>query len=134
MPQGQVNILKSRQDFFDVVRYLIEISEGGEEVAKKLAPSKEELLAMLSGQETNLDHSGFISDWNKDGQMRISLFISDEWHCSRWSVKFLDLEMFRSPNSSSLSWRRYSEDSALGYRYKIAAIILLRCIFHGGER
>ena len=70
MPQGQVNILKSRQDFFDVVRYLIEISEGGEEVAKKLAPSKEELLAMLSGQETNLDHSGFISDWNKDAFKR----------------------------------------------------------------
>ena len=45
MPSGQVNVLQSRQDFLDLVGYLIEISEGGPATAAKLEPTEKELLA-----------------------------------------------------------------------------------------
>ena len=70
MPTGQVNSLKSRQEFLDLVRYLIDIAEGGAAVAAQLAPSTEELLAMSSEGDINLDHSGFISEWDKESMKR----------------------------------------------------------------
>lgn len=70
MPTGQINILRSRQDFLDLVGYLIEIAEGGAESARQLAPSKEELLAASSVIESNLDHSGFIAEWDKNSMKR----------------------------------------------------------------
>ncbi|MDB4338799.1 c-type cytochrome [Rubripirellula sp.] len=70
MPSGQVNILKSRQEFLDVVRYLIEIREGGSEVAAKLKPTAEMMLATLPSYESKVDHAGFIADWNKQSFKR----------------------------------------------------------------
>lgn len=70
MPTGQVNILRSRQDFLDLVRYLIDIAEGGPDAAIRLTPSEQELLAVVSKTETDLDHSGFISDWDRNSLKR----------------------------------------------------------------
>lgn len=39
MPEGQVNVLSSRQEFLDLTRYLIEIAEQGPERARQLRPA-----------------------------------------------------------------------------------------------
>ena len=70
MPSGQVNVLQSRQDFLDLVGYLIEISEGGPATAAKLEPTEKELLAFSPSEDLNLDHSGIIRDWNKESYQR----------------------------------------------------------------
>ena len=70
MPSGQVNVLQSRQDFLDLVGYLIEISEGGPATAAKLKPTQKELLAFSPSEDLNLDHSGIIRDWNKESYQR----------------------------------------------------------------
>ena len=41
MPTGQVDVLKSRQQFLDIVRYLIEIRDGGAKRARELEPAPE---------------------------------------------------------------------------------------------
>ncbi len=43
MPAGQVSQLASRQHFLDLVRYVIEIREGGARRARELQPTKEQL-------------------------------------------------------------------------------------------
>ena len=70
MPSGQVNVLRSRQEFLDLVRYLIEISKGGESAVNRLAPTEQERLAMSPTQELDLDHAGLIADWNKQSMKR----------------------------------------------------------------
>ncbi len=62
MPKGLVNQLASRQDFLDLVRYLIEIAEGGPARAIALRP-KASLIgpAPLPEYENDLDHPGIIA-------------------------------------------------------------------------
>ena len=63
MPAGQMNQLTSRQQFLDLVRYLIEIAEGGPTRAKELQPAPALYAARpLPEYEKNLDHAGMIAD------------------------------------------------------------------------
>ena len=64
MPAGQVNALRRRQEFLDLVAYLIAIRDGGTERAKSLRPSEESLRLRIPEYETRLDHRGLITDWN----------------------------------------------------------------------
>lgn len=61
MPAGLVNSLSSTQQFVDLVRYLIEIRDGGGERARALEPDPS-LYAdrPLPAYENDIDHRGFI--------------------------------------------------------------------------
>jgi putative heme-binding domain-containing protein len=70
MPTGQVNQLTSRQQFLDLVRYLIEIRDGGAVRAKELQPSAALIALSIPEYEQHLDHSGLVSRWNEDSFKR----------------------------------------------------------------
>jgi len=62
MPAGQVNVLASRQQFLDLVRYLIEIRDGGINRARELEPPPALYAAApLPEYEKHIDHAGMIS-------------------------------------------------------------------------
>ncbi len=67
MPAGLADTLSDRQEFLDLARYVIEISEGGRARARALQPTEAELApAPLPSYEQDLDHAGLIADWNLD--------------------------------------------------------------------
>jgi putative heme-binding domain-containing protein len=71
MPAGQVNQFASRQQFLDLVRYLIEITEGGETRAQQLEPAPALYAARpLPEYESDIDHSGMIDGLNADSFKR----------------------------------------------------------------
>ncbi|MEZ6057344.1 MAG: DUF6797 domain-containing protein [Planctomycetaceae bacterium] len=70
MPGEQANQLASRQQFLDLIRYLIEIRDGGEARAKELQPSPTLLTFAVPEYEQKIDHAGFIRDWNKQSLKR----------------------------------------------------------------
>jgi putative heme-binding domain-containing protein len=60
MPGGLVSALAGRQQFLDLVRYLIEIAEYGPARARSLRPDPALLAPPLPDYERNLDHAGLI--------------------------------------------------------------------------
>lgn len=63
MPTGLVNQLSSKQQFYDLVRYLIEIRDGGRARANALEPDPSTYADRpLPAYEGNLDHAGIIRD------------------------------------------------------------------------
>lgn len=58
MPEGMANLLSNRQQFLDLVKYLIEIAEGGPSRAKELRPAQTALA--LPEYEKDVDHAGLI--------------------------------------------------------------------------
>ncbi|MFN0055767.1 MAG: DUF6797 domain-containing protein [Planctomycetales bacterium] len=70
MPAGQVNQLNSRQQFLDLIRYLIEIRDGGPARALQLQPSAALLTFTVPEYEKHLDHAGLIADWGGESLKR----------------------------------------------------------------
>lgn len=70
MPAGQVNQLASRQQFLDLVRYLMEIRTGGELRAAQLQPAASLIAFTVPEYEQHIDHKGLIGDWNDDAFKR----------------------------------------------------------------
>ena len=70
MPAGQVNQLASRQQFLDLVRYLIEIRDGGLERARELQPAAHLLALQLPEYESHVDHAGLIRDLDDEALQR----------------------------------------------------------------
>jgi putative heme-binding domain-containing protein len=74
MPNGQINALKDVQQFYDLVRYLMEIRDGGLDRARQLKPSESAIAASMASSipeyEKVLDHAGFIRDWDRDSYVR----------------------------------------------------------------
>lgn len=66
MPAGQLNQLASRQQFLDLIRYLIEVRDGGAARAKELQPSAALLTLRIPEYEEHIDHAGFIGELNDD--------------------------------------------------------------------
>jgi putative heme-binding domain-containing protein len=66
MPVGQVNQLNSRQQFLDLIRYLMEIRDGGIRRAQELQPTAAMLTFKVPEYEQHLDHAGLIADWNDE--------------------------------------------------------------------
>ncbi len=58
MPEGLANLLSDRQQFFDLVKYLIEIAEGGAARARELRPAVTALI--IPEYEKEIDHAGLI--------------------------------------------------------------------------
>ena len=62
MPAGQVNQLSGRQQFLDLVKYLIEVRDGGAKRALQLQPPAHLLVAPpVAEYEKTIDHAGMIS-------------------------------------------------------------------------
>jgi putative heme-binding domain-containing protein len=61
MPEGLINVLSGRQEFLDMMRYLMEIAEKGPERARQLRPAAS-LFAPppLPEYERELDHAGLL--------------------------------------------------------------------------
>ncbi len=67
MPQSLVNQLSSRQQFLDLIRYLIEIRDGGPLTARNLEPAPHLYAARpLPEYEQTIDHAGMIADLGPD--------------------------------------------------------------------
>ena len=62
MPTGQVNQLSSKQQFLDLVRYLIEVRDGGAAKARELQPPASMFVLKLPEYESHVDHAGLIRD------------------------------------------------------------------------
>jgi putative heme-binding domain-containing protein len=58
MPDGLVNMLSDRQQFLDLTKYLIEVSEGGPKRAKELRPAQ--TVFAVPEYEKDIDHAGLI--------------------------------------------------------------------------
>ncbi|XZE20945.1 DUF6797 domain-containing protein [Pirellulaceae bacterium SH449] len=70
MPAGQMNQLTSRQQFYDLIRYLIEIRDGGPQRALQLQPSPSLLVYQLPEYENHLDHAKLINGWDAGSHQR----------------------------------------------------------------
>ncbi len=64
MPAGQVNQLASQQQFLDLIKYLIEVRDGGGARARELQPSPALLVFTIPEYEKQIDHAGFLRDLN----------------------------------------------------------------------
>ncbi|MFO1064189.1 MAG: DUF6797 domain-containing protein [Pirellulales bacterium] len=58
MPEDVVNLLSDRQQFLDLAKYVIEVSEGGAQRAKELRPAVTTFT--LPEYEKSIDHAGLI--------------------------------------------------------------------------
>ncbi|RMF39546.1 MAG: heme-binding protein, partial [Planctomycetota bacterium] len=65
MPDGLVRGLANRQEFLDLLRYLVEIREGGPRRARELQPTAAQLAIRLPDYESDIDHAGMIRDLDK---------------------------------------------------------------------
>ncbi|HMO93142.1 MAG TPA: c-type cytochrome [Pirellulaceae bacterium] len=70
MPAGLLNQLHSKQQFYDLMRYLYEIRDGGADRARQLQPSQSLLAFTIPEYENHLDHAGMISSWNDESYLR----------------------------------------------------------------
>jgi putative heme-binding domain-containing protein len=71
MPEGQVNLLTSRQQFLDLVRYLIDIRDGGAVRARDLQPPPSFYSARpLPAYEQHIDHAGIMGSLDGDAFRR----------------------------------------------------------------
>tara|TARA_B100000530_G_scaffold184954_1_gene117174 strand:- start:11877 stop:15749 length:3873 start_codon:yes stop_codon:yes gene_type:complete len=71
MPAGQVNQLVGRQQFLDLVKYVIELRDGGLERARELEPAPSLYAARpLPEYEQHIDHQGMIASLNNDSYKR----------------------------------------------------------------
>jgi putative heme-binding domain-containing protein len=70
MPAGLVNALASRQQFLDLLRYLMEIAEYGPARARALRPDPAFVAPPLPEYERRLDHDGLIAGLDSDSLRR----------------------------------------------------------------
>ena len=63
MPDGLVGSLQDQREFYDLLRYVMEVAKGGRVRAIELEPSEEDLA--VKDDSVNLDHAGIIKDFRK---------------------------------------------------------------------
>ncbi len=66
MPDGLVNLLADRQQFLDLVSYLVEIAAKGSTRAAELRPSGAMAILPLPEYESRIDHAGLIRSLNQE--------------------------------------------------------------------
>ncbi|MDR3632728.1 MAG: c-type cytochrome [Isosphaeraceae bacterium] len=107
MPAGQVNQLPSRQDFLDLVRYLIEIRDGGPARAAALQPDPAQLALVLPEYEAHVDHAGLIAQLDRKSLERgeaIYTLSCANCHGTRAQIGSL-------PTSLRFAWGRFKNGS-----------------------
>ncbi|MDA1139047.1 MAG: c-type cytochrome [Planctomycetota bacterium] len=70
MPEGLVDQLASRQQFLDLVNYLIEIADAGPTHADALKPDASLYTAKLPEYEKDIDHAGMIRSFDDEALKR----------------------------------------------------------------
>ena len=70
MPAGVVNQVGSRQQFLDLVRYLIEIRDGGLKSARELQPPPGLVTLSVPEYEERVDHAGLIEELDDEAFKR----------------------------------------------------------------
>lgn len=80
MPDGLVASLGEQRDFIDLAKYVMEVAAGGEETAKQLRPSPEQL--EVKDDTKNLDHAGIIKKLGRrDYEMGKSIYHGYCFNC-----------------------------------------------------
>lgn len=70
MPAGIVNQLGGKQQFLDLLRYVLELRDGGPDVARKLQPPPGLITFRLPEYEKRVDHAGLIRALDDDASER----------------------------------------------------------------
>ncbi|MFT5527234.1 MAG: putative heme-binding domain-containing protein, partial [Pirellulaceae bacterium] len=71
MPKGLMNTLTSRQQFLDLLKYLIEVAEHGPDRALELKPAPSLYAAQpLPEYEAHIDHAGIIGSFDQEAFKR----------------------------------------------------------------
>jgi putative heme-binding domain-containing protein len=70
MPAGQINQLNSRQQFLDLIRYLMEVRDGGAVRALELKPPASLMAFTVPEYEKQVDHAGLIGSWGEESLKR----------------------------------------------------------------
>lgn len=70
MPAGVASQIASRQQFLDLVKYLIEIRDGGRARAAALTPPPALIALQIPEYESHVDHAGMIGDLNAAAMRR----------------------------------------------------------------
>jgi putative heme-binding domain-containing protein len=70
MPTGLLNQLVSRQQFLDLVRYLMELRDGGRARAAALTPAPGLIALHLPEYESHVDHAGLIRELDRQAFRR----------------------------------------------------------------
>ncbi len=70
MPKGIANQVGGRQQFLDLVRYVLEIKDGGPEVARSLQPPPGMITFKIPEYEARVDHAKLISSLDNDALKR----------------------------------------------------------------
>ena len=70
MPEGLAAGLASRQEFLDLVRYLMEIAEHGTDRARQLRPAGAFTTLRLPAYEQNIDHAGILQTLDDESLRR----------------------------------------------------------------
>ncbi|MAP07302.1 MAG: cytochrome C oxidase Cbb3, partial [Rhodopirellula sp.] len=70
MPEGVAGQIGSRQAFLDLVRYLIEIREGGPARASELQPKVMPTAEPLPEYESHIDHAGILASLDRQAMKR----------------------------------------------------------------
>ena len=70
MPAGQVNQLNSREQFLDLVKFLLEVRDGGVDRATELRPPPSMFALSVPEYESRVDHAGLIRDLNQESFKR----------------------------------------------------------------
>lgn len=70
MPAGLMNSLQTKQQFLDLVKYLLELRTGGRARATELKPSAALLAVRVPEYESHLDHAGLMSSWDEGALKR----------------------------------------------------------------
>jgi putative heme-binding domain-containing protein len=66
MPAGVVNNLAGRQQFLDLLKYLVEIRDGGASRAAELQPPAALVAFKLPEYESHVDHAGLVGGLDRD--------------------------------------------------------------------
>jgi putative heme-binding domain-containing protein len=74
MPAGLVNLLADREQFLDLVAYLVDIAQGGPSRAAELRPDPTFFAAAVpAAWENDIDHAAFVGDWADPSISRAAL-------------------------------------------------------------
>lgn len=70
MPAGLMNLLSNKEQFYDLIKFLIEVRDGGKERAAQLIPAESLQQFVVPEYESRIDHARLISEWNDESLQR----------------------------------------------------------------
>jgi putative heme-binding domain-containing protein len=68
MPTGLTASLREQREFLDLVRYVVDVAQGGQKRADELRPAAD--LLVIQDDTINLDHRGILEQLNEDDHAR----------------------------------------------------------------